>query len=100
MAADKLENLLKTSQNTELAEVVSRARKMGALTETLTGALPADLSDGIVAANLRADGELVVIARSPAWAARLRYEGDRLQAAAGGAGETVERVSVRVSHDT
>ncbi len=99
MPADKLEDLLNPCQNTELADVVTRAREMGALTERLAAALPAEFSDGLVAANVRPDGELVVIARSPAWAARLRYEGERLQAAASKAGQRVERVSVRVSHD-
>lgn len=100
MPIDKLENLLNASQNTELADVVARARDMGALTEALAAALPAEFSDGLVAANVRPDGELVLIARSPAWAARLRYEGDRLRAAAAEAGQHSERISVRVSHDT
>lgn len=100
MAIDKLENLLNSSQNTELADVVSRARDMGALTEALLAALPSQFADGLVAANVRSDGELVLIARSPAWAARLRYEGARLIAAATETGQRVERVSVRVSHDT
>lgn len=100
MPVDKLEDVLKSNQNTELAEVVARARDMGTLTEQLAASLPADYADGLVAANVRADGELVVIARSPAWAARLRYESDNLRAAAVAAGQQVASVSVRVSHDT
>jgi hypothetical protein len=100
MPADKLENLLNASQNTELADVVARARDMGTLAQKLAASLPADYADGLVAANVRPDGELVVIARSPAWAARLRYEGDTLRAAAIAAGQQVGQVSVRVSHDT
>ena len=46
-----------------------------------------------------ADGELIVIADSPAWAARLRFEGDKLLAAARDAGEQVTTVSVRVTHN-
>ena len=100
MPADKLENLLKTSPDRGLADVVERAREMGALTETLSKALDPEMGQALVAANIRDDGELVVIARSPAWAARLRFEADKLLAAAQAAGEDVSSCSVRVSHDT
>lgn len=99
MPIDKLENLLNPSQNTELADVVTRARDMGALTEALARALPPEFAHGLIAANVRPDGELVVIARSPAFAARLRYESVKLCAAAIAEGQKVGRISVRVSHD-
>ncbi|MDX1516526.1 MAG: DciA family protein [Woeseiaceae bacterium] len=80
--------------------MVERAQAMGALAGTLAAALPADDRQALVAANLRADGELVVIAASPAWAARLRFEAAALLDAARQAGHPAERLTVRVSHDT
>lgn len=99
MSADKLKNLLNPSGIGELADMVQRAQSMAELAGRLSAALPDELQAGIRAANVRDGGELVVIADSPAWAARLRFEGDRLLAAARDAGERVETISVRVSHD-
>lgn len=78
--------------------MVQRAQAMAALADRLAAALPDELRPGIRAANVR-DHELVVIADSPAWAARLRFEAEKLLAAARDAGDTVTSVSVRVSHD-
>ena len=52
-----------------------------------------------VAANIRDDGTLVVLASSSAWAARLRFESERLMAAARGSGKTVLSCSVRVGRN-
>lgn len=79
--------------------MVQRAQAMARLADRLAAALPEDLAAGIRAANIRDDGELVVIADSPAWAARLRFEGEKLLAAARDANEQVTTISVRVSHD-
>ncbi len=99
MPADKLKNLLNPSGNGELSDIVQRAQAMAALADRLSALLPDGLGAGIRAANVRADGELVVVADSPAWAARLRFEGDKLLAAARATDEQVTSVSVRVSHD-
>lgn len=79
--------------------MVERAQAMGALTESLSAALPGDFAGSLVAANIRDNGELVVIAASPAWAARLRFETEKLLKAASQTGEQVTRCSIRVSHD-
>ena len=97
MTAKKLENLLKPSKNGDLASVIQRAQAMGELTESLTDALPESERGAIVSANVREDGELVVICASPAWANRLRYEADTLLAAAQEAGVTATSCRVRVS---
>lgn len=99
MTADTLKNLLNPNGNGELSDVVERARAMAELAGRLAAALPADLRPGLRAANVRTDGELVIIAESPAWAARLRFEADKLLAAAREAGDDVERIRVRVSHE-
>ena len=99
MPADKLENLLNRNGIGELSDLIQRARDMGDLTETLSKALPAELAGALIAANVRENGELVVICRSPAWAARLRYETETLLDAARNADEKVSTCRVRVSHD-
>lgn len=96
MASEKLKNLLNPSSGGDLGAIVQRARALGELTHGLCKALPEDYAGAIVAANLREDGELVVIAASSAWASRLRYETDTLLTAARSAGLTVTRCRVRV----
>lgn len=96
MPPKRLEDLLNPNAGEGLGGIVRRARELDCLTEALRRALPADDAAGIVAANIRDDGELVVLAESPAWAARLRYEADRLIQAARDTGATVTGCKVRV----
>ena len=97
MSADELKNLLNPSNDGDLGRIVRRAREMGELTDVLARALPADDAAGVAAANLRDDGELVIIATTPAWAARLRYETDALLEAARSVGLNAHTCRVRVS---
>ena len=97
MPAEKLKNLLNINDNGDLGTVVQRAREMGELTETLSKAIPDTDQGAIVAANVRDDGELVVICASSAWAARLRYETEVLLEAARAAGVEATVCRVRVS---
>lgn len=99
MPPQKLDDLLKSCKNRELAQIVERADAIGALTAALQAALPAELANSLVAANVDAAGELVVVARSPAFAARLRFERDALIEAAGSAGEPAKSLKLRVAHD-
>jgi predicted nucleic acid-binding Zn ribbon protein len=79
MAVKSLENLLNPNKDGDLANIVQRARA------------------SILAANVREDGELVVICRSPAWASRLRFTADVLLEAARAQGAEASRCSVRVA---
>ena len=97
MSSQELKNLLNSFDNGDLADIVRRAREMGELTAVLSEALPADQSEAIVAANLRDDGALVVIAASSAWASRLRFETDTLLEAARSVGIDAHTCRVRVS---
>jgi hypothetical protein len=99
MPPPKLEDLLNSSKNRELAKIVDRADQIGALTRAIQDALPADLADAVVAANVDAAGVLVVVARSPAFAARLRFEQASIVAAAKANGEAAKTLKVRVAHD-
>ena len=97
MPAKRLQNLLNPNKDGGLGDVIRRARAMGELASALTGALPPELADGIIAANLRDNGELVVICSSSAWASRLRFESERILAVARNAGAAAETCTVRVS---
>jgi len=97
MAKNELKNLLNPSDGGDLGQIVRRAREMGELTHALSKALPDEFAGAIVAANVREDGDLVVIAASSAWASRLRYESDVLLAAARSAGAEPTGYRVRVT---
>ena len=97
MPSEKLRNLLNPNDHGDLGEIIGRARRMGELTGILTNALPDSDRAAIVAANVREDGELVVICASSAWASRLRYETERLLQAAREAGITASACRIRVS---
>jgi len=99
MSSGKLKNLLNSSTFADLGELIGRARRMGELTEILSSALPEADRNAIVAANVREDGELVVICASSAWASRLRYETDTLLDAATRAGLSAHTCRIRVSQD-
>jgi hypothetical protein len=97
MATKSLENLLNPSKNGELGSIVRRARDMGELAAALARSLPPDEGASIVAANVRENGELVVLCQSPAWAARLRFASDTLLDAAKALGAQAERCLIRVA---
>jgi hypothetical protein len=99
MPPNKLKHLLNPSNDGDLGELIGRARRMGELTDILASALPESDRSAIVAANVRDDGELVVICASSAWASRLRYETDVLLRAATRAGISATTCRIRVSQD-
>jgi hypothetical protein len=99
MTIIRLENLLRPGAGDALEKIVRRAQNMDALTIALRDALPADSADSLLAANLRDDGELVLVCASSAWAARIRFESDTLVAAARKAGLTVAGCRVTVSQN-
>ena len=96
MAAKSLEKLLNPNKDGDLADLVRRARDMGELASALIRALPPEEGASILAANVRDDGELVILCRSSAWASRLRFAADALLEAARAQGMEVSRCSVRV----
>jgi len=99
MPTHKLGNLLNPCDDGDLGALIGRARRMGELTDILCKALPDADKSAIVAANIRADGELVVICASSAWVSRLRYETDRLLQAAREAGVSAHTCRVRVARE-
>ncbi len=97
MSNQRLKNLLNSNADGDLGRIVGRAQTRGALTVALTRVLPPDERSSVIAANIRNDGELVVICRSSAWASRLRFETDTLLAAARAHGANVEHCTIRVA---
>lgn len=97
MSITKLENLLKSHDNKSLDKIIQRAQNMDSLTSSLQAGLPADLAVNLIAANVREDGNLVLVCSSPAWASRLRFETDQLIEIAKKSGTDVTGCVVRVT---
>ncbi len=100
MPIKRLQNLLNPNDDRGLGDIVRHARDMGQLAVALQSSLPEDEAQGVLAANIRDDGELVVLAASPAWAAKLRFEAESLLAAARATGAEVTSCKVRVSRES
>jgi hypothetical protein len=97
MSIIRLDKLLKTGAGSGLDEIVRYAREMDDLTSALRAVLPEEAQSELLAANLRKNAELVLICSSSSWAARLRFESDRLIEAARMTGADVEKCRVKVS---
>jgi hypothetical protein len=97
MGLTRLEKLLKAPGGSPLRTVIRRAREMDDLTVRLRAVLDAEAAPHLVAANLREDGELVIVCSSPAWAARLRFESGALLEAARAGGLQALHCDVKVA---
>jgi predicted nucleic acid-binding Zn ribbon protein len=99
MSIVQLEKLLKSTTGGALEDLVKRAEGMDRLLSGLKKALEPALASHLKGVNLRPDGQLVVVAESPAWAARLRFEADKLMAAAQDGGAKVNSCKVIVAKE-
>lgn len=81
---------------TALGRLAAEADSRMDLVARITASLPAELRAGVAACNLREDGTLVVLAPSPEWAARLRFEAETLLAGCRRCHPEVARLKVRV----
>ena len=99
MSIKRLENLLNPNNDGGLGDIIRHARDMGELVHKLQQALPDDMTTSIQSANIRGNGELVVLASTPAWAAKLRFEANRLMATARTTGADVTSCVVRVDRN-
>ena len=100
MTIIRLENLLKARAGSTLNKIIQRAQNMDELTTALRAELAADAGQNLLAANLREDGELVLVCASSAWASRLRFESDTLMEVARKTGRTVNSCKVTVSQNS
>ena len=96
MSIKPLGNLLNPCNDGGLGDLVRHAKDMGELVTAIQAALPETDAVAVIAANIRDDGELVILSGSSAWASRLRFETEVLMQAARGTGATVNRCTVRV----
>jgi len=74
MSIIRLDKLLKSGAGGALEDIVQNAQYMDQLTSALRRDLPVELADQLIAASLRADGELVLVVTSSAWASKFRFE--------------------------
>lgn len=95
----QLEKLLKSTTGGALEELVQRAEGLDRLMSGLKKVLDPSLASHLKGVNLRPDGQLVLVAESPAWAARLRFEADKLMVAAQDGGAKVSSCKVIVAKD-
>lgn len=91
-----LDKLLKIKAGRGLEKIVQHAQDMDALARRVRAELGSPLAEQVAAVNVRDDGELVIVCRSQAFAARIRFEGDRLLRAARDHGARVTRCRVKV----
>ncbi|MCB1844001.1 MAG: DUF721 domain-containing protein [Halioglobus sp.] len=96
MTITRLDKLLKSSSSGRLERIVQRAQSIEDLTTLLKSRLNKDLAPELLSANVR-NGDLILIASSSAWAARLRFEAVALLQAAREGGEQAVRCQVRVA---
>jgi hypothetical protein len=90
----RLDKLLKSGPEGNLRKIIQRAQDMDDLTARLRGKLDEEMAENLLAANIRGNGELVLVASSSVWAAKIRFEGERLMRAA--SDENIEVTSFRV----
>jgi len=84
------------SGDSGLGQLAARARRQADLSEHMRNGLGADLADGVIHCNCRDDGTLVVLASSPEWASRLRFEERRLLQLCREFGSPATSVKVRI----
>lgn len=99
MTIIRLQKLLKAGAGDTLGKVIQRAQNMENLTTALREALSPDVGQNLLAANLREDGELVLVCASSAWASRVRFETDKLMDVVRKTGLTVAGCRVTVSQN-
>jgi len=97
MPFKRLQNLLNPNDDGELGNIIRHAQDMGDLIQVLQEALPGESQGSIIAASIRDNGELVVLASSSAWAAKLRFDVECLMQAARNSGAEVSTCKVRVN---
>jgi hypothetical protein len=100
MSIIRLEKLLKSNAGGDLKNIIQTAQKLDDLTTRLRSRLKADAAPHLLGANVREDGELVLICSSSAWASRLRFESDALLRTARDFGVAARTCQVRVATKT
>jgi hypothetical protein len=74
------------------------ARARLGLTDHIRAGLPADLANQMISCNLDPDGLLIVRTSGPEWAARFRFESDRILTLCRQKHAETKSVKIRVTH--
>ncbi len=91
-----LAELIDTGQ-TPLGRLAGEARRRIDLGEHLRSRLPAPLGDGVLHCNIEPENTVTVMAASPEWAARLRYEAAEILKLSQQKEPGIQEVKVRVA---
>ena len=96
--AKSLSELIRGS-GSPLGQLAEEARLRTDLGAVLRKGLPADVAEGLLHCNIRPDNTVVLVASSPEWAARLRFEAETVRELCRQNSTVIERVVVRVATD-
>ncbi|MDP6437256.1 MAG: DciA family protein [Gammaproteobacteria bacterium] len=91
-----MSELIRTADS-PLRNLAEEARRRSDLGDYLRRSLPPEVSRGLVHCNFQPDNTLILLASSPEWAARLRFEAERVRELCRKNGTPVEHVKVRVA---
>ncbi len=80
-----------------LGDLAEQARDQVALADLLRESLQPGLREGFAGSDLDPGGTLTIFAVAPEWAARLRFEADKLEQTAVSGGWTVRRVRISLA---
>ena len=80
-----------------LSGLADQARLREDLSDYLRKSLPPELAEGFVHCNLGERNTLVIVASTPAWASRLRFESNRFIELCAAQGTPVMTVKIRVA---
>ncbi len=94
--AETLAELLLRS-DTAFGRLAKEAGRRSGLLSELVQKLPEDLAGGLKACNIDAGDTLVILAGSPEWASRLRFEEQRILKIARESEPSVTHIKVRVA---
>jgi len=78
MPFNKLKEILNSKAHNNLDKVVQRAKDMEELNLLINNSLNKETTSHIVGCNLYDNGKLVILCDSIAWAAKLRFENDKI----------------------
>ena len=85
-----------SGSDSPLGHLADEARRRTDLGAALRKGLPAELATGLLHCNIRPDNTVVVIASSPEWASRLRFEKELFIRLCADHGTLVTAVKIRV----
>ena len=101
MSTNKPKSLseLLTTKGSKVRELAEKAKSRLDLADHIRNGVSENLAMHISYCNIRDDNTLVVIADSPEWAARLRFEDQTLLSLCREKHPAAARVKIKVSHD-